>query len=126
MSWFRCSNGYFRAPSLPRKRASAYSALITCVYHAARRSIPVAVSSNHKGARMTRVTLVATLVLSFAFARVAIAQSLETVLTFDPNLDGIPESVTVDGDGNVFFSMGSSIRELDSAGQLSTFGSLPI
>jgi len=66
------------------------------------------------------------LLVSLASARAARALGLEVVAAFDPAQGEIPESVTADHAGNLYFSIGSTVRKRTPAGQISVFGTLPI
>ncbi len=61
-------------------------------------------------------------------APVVYAAPFEVVMTFDPTKGELPESITVDHDGNLYLSMPvlHSVDKLTRDGQLSTFGTLPI
>ncbi len=50
----------------------------------------------------------------------------QLVRTFDPSLGQLPESITTDGAGNIYLSMGTTIGKVTPTGQLSTFASVPI
>jgi sugar lactone lactonase YvrE len=54
------------------------------------------------------------------------ADELETVVTFDASTGEIPESVTADAKGTLYFSVGSSVRRRTADGQITVFGTLPI
>jgi sugar lactone lactonase YvrE len=67
-----------------------------------------------------------TLLALSASAQVGLAQGLEAIATFNPALGELPESITVDKHGNLYFSMSNGIRKRTPQGALSTFGTLPI
>ena len=50
---------------------------------------------------------------------------VSVVASFDPTLGQLPESVTIDDDGNFYLSMGNTVQRLKN-GQLSLFAQLPI
>jgi sugar lactone lactonase YvrE len=80
-----------------------------------------------KGVSMDRATVFAmTLLALSASAQIGLAQGLEAMATFDPALGELPESVTIDKHGNLYFSMSNSVRKRTPQGALSTFGTLPI
>jgi sugar lactone lactonase YvrE len=56
------------------------------------------------------------------------ARALETLASFDPSKGQIPESVTTDDDGNLYFSWASTstIQKRTPDGTISAFGTLPI
>lgn len=56
------------------------------------------------------------------------ASALEQLASFDPTQGQIPESITTDSDGNLFFSWASTstIQKRTPDGQITTFGTLPI
>jgi sugar lactone lactonase YvrE len=54
------------------------------------------------------------------------ALALEVLATFDPTQGEIPESVTTDDHGNLYFSMSNTVRRRSPGGQMSVFGTLPI
>jgi sugar lactone lactonase YvrE len=45
---------------------------------------------------------------------------------FDPALGELPESISFDADGNLFLSMGNTVRRLTPDGALTVYGTLPI
>jgi sugar lactone lactonase YvrE len=77
---------------------------------------------------MTRILgVIAVSALSLLIpARSALA--LETLASFDPSKGQIPESITTDDDGNLYFSWASTstIQKRSRDGTISTFGTLPI
>lgn len=54
------------------------------------------------------------------------AHALDVERTFDPALGELPESIAIDEDGNIFLSMSDTIRVIDTDGNISTFGTLPL
>lgn len=52
--------------------------------------------------------------------------AVSVVASFDPSRGQLPESVTADGDGNFYFSMGNTVQRLAPGGQLSLYAQLPI
>ncbi len=56
------------------------------------------------------------------------AQSLEEIAAFNPVNGELPESITIDHSGNLYFSLAGAgeIRKLTPAGQMTTIGTLPI
>jgi sugar lactone lactonase YvrE len=59
-------------------------------------------------------------------ARTAGAEEVHQVATFDPTLGQLPESIVADARGNLFLSMGATVRELTPSGQLSVVATLPL
>ncbi len=57
-----------------------------------------------------------------------VASAVDRVLALDPTAGEIPESLTIDRDGNLYFSLASqgTINKLTPAGVRSTFGTLPL
>src|SRR3954465_12960219 len=53
-------------------------------------------------------------------------QALDVVTAFDPANGELPESVTEDRNGNLYFSMSNTIRKRTPSGQISVFATLPI
>ena len=49
-----------------------------------------------------------------------------TLVSFDPSLGELPESLTSDDFGNLYISAGGTIRKFDAAHRLSTLATLPI
>jgi sugar lactone lactonase YvrE len=76
---------------------------------------------------MIRTVSAALLGMSMLF-HASSALSLEALASFDPSLGQIPESVTTDDDGNLYFSWASTgtIQKRTPNGTISTFGTLPI
>jgi sugar lactone lactonase YvrE len=66
-------------------------------------------------------------VLSFlSFNPSALAHGFELVTAFDPSQGELPESVTLDQDGNMFISVANTIRKRTPDGSMSVFGILPV
>lgn len=57
---------------------------------------------------------------------IARADTPELIRSFDPAQGELPESIALDDAGNIFLSMGSTVRRLDVNGNLETYGTLPI
>jgi hypothetical protein len=62
----------------------------------------------------------------FASVSFAAPLNLEVITTFDPAALEIPESVTTDDAGNLYLSIGNTIRQRTPSGAYSVFGTLPI
>ncbi|MET0592255.1 MAG: SMP-30/gluconolactonase/LRE family protein [Polyangiaceae bacterium] len=62
----------------------------------------------------------------FASIGSASALNLDVITTFDPAQGEIPESITTDSAGNLYLSIGSTIRKRAPNGAYSVFGTLPI
>jgi sugar lactone lactonase YvrE len=75
---------------------------------------------------MNRSVVLSILLATCVPASIGAAQALQTVVAFNPAAGELPESVTLDHDGNLYMSMGSSIVRRTPDGVLSTFGTLPI
>jgi len=75
---------------------------------------------------MSNQFMKAALAAAIAWFSPQAAQALDTIATFDPGLGEVPESVTVDADGSLYFTVGSTIRRRAPDGQISVFGTLPI
>ncbi len=54
------------------------------------------------------------------------AAAISTVRTLDPAKDELPESITIDPAGNLYASMGATIRKITPGGQMSVFATLPV
>ena len=52
--------------------------------------------------------------------------NLEVVLEFNAALKESPESITMDAQGNLYWSMSANVWKLSSRGEISVFGTLPI
>jgi sugar lactone lactonase YvrE len=75
--------------------------------------------------QLLRMTIVVAAVLvSLASAHAASALGLEVVATFDPNAGELPESITIDDAGNLYFSMSNTVRKRTPDGQTSVFGTI--
>lgn len=59
-------------------------------------------------------------------ADIARAEEVHQVATFDPTLGQLPESIAADARGNLFLSMGPTVRELTPDGQLTVVATLPL
>jgi sugar lactone lactonase YvrE len=57
---------------------------------------------------------------------VHVASTLETLLAFDPSQGQLPESLTINADGELFLSMSNNIVKVDRQLTLSTYASLPL
>lgn len=75
---------------------------------------------------MHRGACTLTLVSVLTFDAPALAEPFELVTGFDPSAGELPESVTLDEDGNLFLSMGNTVRKRTRAGTFSVIGTLPI
>jgi sugar lactone lactonase YvrE len=75
--------------------------------------------------RFVRTSTLAVLCL-FAPLGSASALGLEVVANFDPAQGELPESITADDAGNLYISMGSTVRKRTANGQMTVFGTLPI
>jgi sugar lactone lactonase YvrE len=77
---------------------------------------------------MTRIVGAALVSLFSLLLPLKSAWALQTLASFDPAQGQIPESLTTDDEGNLYFSWASTstIQKRTPAGQISTFGTLPI
>ncbi len=75
---------------------------------------------------MTRHSAGALLLVLSGMAGSAAAQTPHLVESFDPAAGELPESITLDGDGTIYLSMGSTVRRLAADGTPEVFGTLPI
>lgn len=76
---------------------------------------------------MTHTTASAFLFLcSSLIGSTAAAQTPALVRSFDPAAGELPESIAIDTDGTKYLSMGSTVRKLDTSGNLTLFATLPI
>ncbi len=74
------------------------------------------------------------LVVAFALGAIAFGSAARsgpvptpnTIASFDPSLGQLPESVTVDDQGNFYLSMSNTVQRLSPDGTLSLFAQLPI
>lgn len=51
---------------------------------------------------------------------------LSTVAAFNPALGELPESITIDDDGNLYATMGARVKKITPEGQISVFATLPL
>jgi len=56
----------------------------------------------------------------------AASPPVTTLVSFNPSLGELPESLTADDFGNLYISVGGTIRKLDTTGHLSTLATVPI
>jgi sugar lactone lactonase YvrE len=68
--------------------------------------------------------VIAAALVSLATTRAASALGLELVASFDPAAGELPESITIDGAGNLYFSMLNTVRKRTPDGTISTFGTI--
>lgn len=54
------------------------------------------------------------------------AAAFDLVTAFDPTQGELPESITLDQEGNIYLSMSNTIRQITPDGHMSTFATLPI
>jgi sugar lactone lactonase YvrE len=73
-----------------------------------------------------KALVVAVALFSVGWARASWALTLETLNTFDPNAGELPESITIDGAGNLYMSMSNMVKRRTPGGTITTFGTLPI
>jgi sugar lactone lactonase YvrE len=70
------------------------------------------------------------LAFCFAFAILLPAASnsapMHTIVTFDPTLGELPESITADDHDNLYVSVAGSVRKIDPSHALSTVATLPL
>jgi sugar lactone lactonase YvrE len=70
------------------------------------------------------------LAISFAFAILLPAASnsapIHTIVTFDPTLGELPESLTADDHDNLYVSVAGSVRKIDPSGAVSPVATLPL
>lgn len=62
----------------------------------------------------------------FATSAAMASPPVTTLVTFNPSLGELPESVTADDFGNLYISVGGTIRKFDTAHHLSTLATVPI
>ena len=75
--------------------------------------------------QLMRMTIVVAAVLvSIGSARPASALDLDVLATFDPNAGELPESITIDDAGNLYFSMSNTVRKRTPDGTISLFGTI--
>ena len=95
-------------------------------------------SANHGGCRMRPrmlpVSLIALVLLGHAPTLLAepsansthSASAPETLVAFDPSQGQLPESLTINADGELFLSMSNNIVKVDRQHTLSSYASLPL
>ena len=72
-------------------------------------------------------TMVSVFTVSLLPAMAALASPPVTVLqTFDASQGQLPESITADDAGNLYFSVGGTLRELTTDHQLITLATIPV
>lgn len=59
-------------------------------------------------------------------AAVAKKGELTAVATFNPAIGELPESITIDDDGNLYATMGAQVKKITPQGQVSVFATLPL
>jgi len=64
--------------------------------------------------------------LCMLVSNVARSQSLSTVVSFNPAVGDLPESITADAHGNLLVSVNGSVRKVDPSHTVSTIAPLPL
>lgn len=76
---------------------------------------------------MRRTTMALALAISMLPATSALAHPPVTVLrSFDPMMGQLPESITADDSGNLYFSMGGTLQKYTTDHQLVTVATIPV
>jgi len=76
--------------------------------------------------KRTVLTWAISALVAFSTSMAMADPPVKTLLSFDPSLGELPESVTTDDFGNLYISVGGTVRKFDTAHHLSTLATVPI